>query len=94
LHASDDAYDEIKAATPNLVTLDMTLEHPDAGWLVLQLLKLDPATVGTPVIICSADVALLRERYDKIRALGCYIVEKPFDLDILLDTVRQALVSR
>ena len=48
LHASDNAYKEIKPAAPDLVILDMTLEHPDSGWLVLEMLKLDPETAKIP----------------------------------------------
>jgi CheY-like chemotaxis protein len=93
LHASDEAYKEIKGAAADLVILDMTLEHPDAGWLVLQLLKLDPETVDIPVIICSAAVGYLRERRNEIEKMGCYVVEKPFDLEMLLGAVREALAG-
>ncbi len=91
LHASANAYMEIKKAAPDLVILDMTLEHPDDGWDVLQLLKLDPETVDIPLILCSAAVSLLRERKEQIREMNCYVVEKPFDLDILFAAIRQAL---
>lgn len=93
MHAGDEAYTEIRQAAPDLVILDMTLEHPDAGWLVLQLLKLDPETARTPVIVCSAEVRLLRERRQQIEEMGCYVVEKPFDLDVLLSAVHQALAT-
>jgi CheY-like chemotaxis protein len=91
LHASDQAYTEIKKASPDLVILDMTLEHPDDGWAVLQLLKLDPGTVHIPLIVCSADVLLLKERREQIKELNCYVVETPFDLDTLLRAIRVAL---
>jgi DNA-binding response OmpR family regulator len=93
LQASDNAYNEIKQAAPDLVTLDFTLEHPDAGWRVLQLLKLDPETAEMPVIVCSADHRLLRERRTQIEEMGCYIVEKPFDLDTILSAVSEALAN-
>jgi CheY-like chemotaxis protein len=93
LHASAHAYTEIKHATPDLVILDMTLEHPDDGWAILQLLKLDPETVRIPVIVCSAEVKLLTERQEQIEALNCFAVEKPFDLDTLLGAIQVALSS-
>ena len=93
LHASEHAYTEIKHAAPDVVILDMTLEHPDDGWAILQLLKLDPSTAHIPVIICSADVILLKERESQIREMHCFVVEKPFDLDILLEAIRVGLRS-
>lgn len=93
LHASDETYREVKRAAPDVVILDMTLEHPDSGWLVLQMLKLDPETTKTPVIVCSADVLLLREREEQIVAMGCYVVEKPFNLETLLSTLSEALAA-
>ena len=93
LHASDHAYTEIKHAAPDLVILDMTLEHPDDGWAILQLLKLDPETVRIPVIVCSAEVKLLTERKEQIEALNCFAVEKPFDLVTLLGAIQVALRS-
>ena len=93
LHASEHAYTEIKHAAPDLVILDMTLEHPDDGWAILQLLKLDPKTVRIPVIICSAEVKLLTERQEQIEALNCFAVEKPFDLVTLLEAIQVALRS-
>ena len=93
LRAQDHAYQQIKPAAPDLVILDMTLEDPGSGWPVLEMLKLDPETAKTPVIVCSADTLLIRQRREQIEELGCYVVEKPFDLDILLSTVRSALAS-
>ncbi len=92
LHASEKAYQEIKEAAPDLLILDMTLEHPDVGWHLLQNLKLDPETVQIPIIICTADTQLLRNRKYEIEKLDCYVAEKPFDLDAMLTLVREALI--
>jgi CheY-like chemotaxis protein len=91
LRAGDHAYAEIKQALPDLVILDMTLEHPDDGWAILQMLKLDPGTVHIPVIVCSAEILLLRERREQIEELNCFVVEKPFDLVTLLGAIQVAL---
>ena len=45
------------------------------------------------MIVCSADLRLLRERQKQIEEMGCYVVGKPFDLDTLLSTVRGALAG-
>lgn len=85
------AYDMIRAKQPDLVILDIRLEKPDSGWVVLDLMRLDPATTKIPVIICSGDVVFLRAKQEQLRAKDCFILEKPFDLDQLLAMTRAAL---
>ncbi len=88
------AYDELKAALPDLVVLDIHMETPEAGWTLLELLTLEPTLSKIPVVVCSADVVALRAKTENLRAHGCDILEKPFDLDDLLEKVRLGLVGR
>src|SRR4051812_23141961 len=67
----DKAYEMIKEHRPLLVVLDIRMEHPDTGWMVLELLRLDPATAHIPVIICSADTARIRAKEAYLREKGC-----------------------
>lgn len=60
-------------------------EMPDL--VILELLRLDPKTTEIPVIICSADLAFLRQQVDHLRTLRCDVQEKPFRLDDLLGKV-------
>jgi CheY-like chemotaxis protein len=83
----DTAYELIKKKQPDLVILDIRMEQPDSGWVVLELLRLDPATEHVPVIVCSAAVPLLREREQQLKAHHCEILEKPFNLSELLSLV-------
>jgi CheY-like chemotaxis protein len=92
--ASTTAHELIKRESPDLVILDVVMEKPDSGWQLLQLLTLDPETKDIPVIICSADIRFLREHEELFRSKGCWTLAKPFDLDDLLSTVREALASR
>lgn len=87
----DTAYDMIRDTQPDLVVLDMRLEHPDSGWVTLDLMRLDPRTAHIPVIICSADARFLREKEAHFRAQNCRTIEKPFNLDELLMLVERAL---
>ena len=89
LKAVSNAYEEIAASLPDLLILDITLEHPDVGWLVLDKVKLDPATFDIPVIICSAAISAIRDNQDRLKRLGCFVVEKPFDIDELLAVTAQ-----
>ncbi|HST05609.1 MAG TPA: response regulator, partial [Chloroflexia bacterium] len=91
LKAVSNAYEEIVESLPDLLILDITLEHPDIGWLVLNKVKLDPATAGIPVIICSAAISAIRANQDRLKSLGCLVVEKPFNIDELLAVTARAL---
>ena len=85
------AYAMIRKKKPKLVILDMRLEHPEGGWIVLDLLRLNPETANIPVIICSADARFLRAKEAHLREEGCCVLEKPFRLDRLLSLIEDAL---
>jgi DNA-binding NtrC family response regulator len=85
----DSAYTMVKDKQPDLVILDIRLEHPEQGMVVLDLIQLDPATMHIPVIICSADIHFLRQKEAWLTKKGCFILEKPFNLDDLLAIVKK-----
>lgn len=85
------AYALVKELQPALVVLDIRMDQPETGWVVLELLRLDPATTNIPVIVCSADAPFLREKAATLHELRCDILEKPFDLETLLDKVATGL---
>lgn len=87
----DKAYEMIKEHRPALVILDIRMERPDTGWMVLELMRLDPETARTPVIICSADAQRIREKEVYLRAKGCEVLEKPFLLEDLLAKVQACI---
>ncbi len=84
----DTAYAMIKEHQPALVILDIRMEHPDTGWMVLELTRLNPGTAHIPVIICSADTQRIREKAGYLHEKGCDVLEKPFLLEDLLTKVR------
>ena len=90
---SENAHEVIVREQPALVILDIRLEHPEAGWQLLDLIRLDPKTAAVPVIVCSADSIFLREKAELLRQKRCEVLEKPFDLDDLLDKVQTMLGS-
>ncbi len=85
--ASESAHDMVVNQRPDLVVLDIRMEHPDSGLLVMEMLRIDPRTQDIPVIICSADLPFLREQAARLRELRCEVQEKPFRLDDLLDKI-------
>jgi DNA-binding response OmpR family regulator len=74
----------IRDNQPELLILDIRLEHSEAGCTALELLRLVPRTKELPVIICSADSWFLRGHERQLRKYRCEILHKPFDLDQLL----------
>lgn len=85
------AYQRVKQEVPDLVILDIRVEHPEPGWVTLDLMRLDPVTTRIPVLVCSADARQLREKAARLREMRCDTIEKPFDLDDLLVKVRDML---
>ncbi len=86
-----DAHVAIRNAKPDLVILDLWLEHRDAGDMVLGLLGLDPGTRHIPVIVCSAHVDVLRDRAPELRRYGYVLLEKPFQAKELLAAIESLL---
>jgi len=88
---SSTAYEIIKKEKPDLVLLDIRREHQEGGWTVLELMKLDPATRSIPTIVTSADTAELKDQQENLRSLGYTILPKPFDLEGLLERIREMI---
>jgi DNA-binding response OmpR family regulator len=86
-----DAHPFIRDAQPDLVILDLWLEHPQAGSMVLGLLMIDPATQQIPVIISSAYRQLLDAEEAHLRTRGYVLVDKPYRIDDLLTAVQTLL---
>ena len=76
---------------PDLLLLDNHLELYAAGWGLLTLLRTDPATASIPIILISADVQFLRHWQADLLRQGCFVIEKPFDLEDVLTTVYAVL---
>jgi CheY-like chemotaxis protein len=94
VEASADAFGDIRHSKPDLVILDLFLHGESAGWQQLDILTLDPATRGIPVIICSAAIASLGSAREKLAMLDVAVLEKPFDLEQLSAAVDAALAAR
>lgn len=85
------AFDLIKQKRPNLVLLDINIENAAVGWKTLDFLRLHPDTTNIPIILCSTDGRMLKEKADWLREMRCETQEKPFDLDALLKKIVSVL---
>lgn len=72
---------------PCVLVLDLRLDGEDGRALLAEMRR---EGVDVPVIVISADVAMLRDQPSRRRTL---MLEKPFDLDDLVDAVLAAVVS-
>jgi CheY-like chemotaxis protein len=89
-----EAFEFVKCTAPDLVILDLMLGREQTGWAVLELLRSDPATSETPVILCSAAVPALDRHSNRVNGFSRVApVAKPFDLDVMLHTVERMLAG-
>lgn len=83
--------EELKALQPDLIILDIRLESPDGGWVLLDLLTLDRSTSQIPVIVCSAAHDDLLRKQEFLVDLGVRILLKPFRVEMLEAMVQEML---
>jgi CheY-like chemotaxis protein len=82
-----DAVDTVAAVRPALVIVDLRM----AGvreWDLVDALIDDPRTGRTPIIVCSGAAAELRAAEERLGEQGVDVLEKPFDVDVLVSMVR------
>lgn len=85
-------YEFVREGQPDLVILDLVFgSGAEEGWRTLDLLTLDPATRRIPVIVCSAATQQLHQHEDWLQKFDVRVLQKPFDLDVLLEKVHAAL---
>ena len=83
-------YDAVRDKQPDLILLDLLMPYLD-GEDELRLMQLSPDTAKIPVIVVTAKQEV-RDDDPTLRQLGVrHIVHKPYDLDHLLDLVRQTI---
>jgi two-component system OmpR family response regulator len=86
-----EALELLGAAPIDLVLLDINMPRMD-GWETLRLIRADDALVGLPVLMFS----IKGEISDKVHSLqegATGYVNKPFEVDDLLDRVARALAA-
>jgi DNA-binding response OmpR family regulator len=82
---------DVEQLHPDLIILDLVFGNEKTGMQMLQLLKMHRATAGVPVIVCTAALQMVREMEGYLVSKNVLVIYKPFDVDELLKTVKQAL---
>jgi CheY-like chemotaxis protein len=77
----------------SLVLLDLDLRGEPEGYGFLESLREWPWTRTLPVLVCSGHIVLTAPAAERVCALADGVLLKPLDLELLLDTVRNALDS-
>lgn len=85
--------DQIVDSRPELLIVDLRISDDDMkGWDMLVLARAEPSLRDLPLIVCSADVATLRERAGEFERVGNVLtLEKPFSIDDLTAMVDTSL---
>jgi CheY-like chemotaxis protein len=78
----------VQCTPPDAILLDLRLPTLD-GWQVVRRCRADPVTSDIPIIVVSA----ARDAQQDADIAPLVFVEKPFDLDILLILVEDAVSS-
>jgi CheY-like chemotaxis protein len=82
------AFEQIKTSSPDIVICDLMFDNIPAGWALLDMLYLDPATRAIPVILCSAATRQIQETMPSLAGKGILWLEKPFELEKLLELLK------
>jgi CheY-like chemotaxis protein len=80
----------IRMKQPRAVILDIQMPQVD-GIELFTSLRADPATASIPVIFFTANAQRLLHWYPNFKELDATLVQKPFDVNQLLDVVTQTL---
>jgi DNA-binding response OmpR family regulator len=97
LQEGKDAIEHVRANEPDLIILDLKLADA-SGMDILQSLKAHSSTADIPVIVYTAAVIEAEQveslvKREPSRYTGVWVLQKPFDLDALLEQVQSVLGS-
>lgn len=76
---------------PDLLIIDIRLPGEITGLPLLRAIRGNAATARLPILVVTADLTFLRENVGALKSLGCETLQKPFDIDSLLDCVASLL---
>jgi CheY-like chemotaxis protein len=88
--AGEEAHEVIAREQPEVIVVDTWLQIRDAGWELVQILRLDAATKHIPIIIATSDSEHLEDYASKASALrNVLLIPKPFDEETLIRAIRR-----
>jgi DNA-binding response OmpR family regulator len=81
---AEDAFPRVAVFRPHVILLDVGLDGAGAP-LFLARLRQDPASASIPVVLLSGS----REALRRLRSRAAGVLEKPFGLDTLFETIEE-----
>ena len=85
------SFEQIETAHPDALIIDVVIGQ-EAGWALLEQLQGDADTAGIPVLVVSTDPRLLKRAQEQAALYGTHrYLEKPFDVDALLTTIKEMI---
>ena len=86
-------FDQIAALEPDALIIDIVVGQ-SAGWELLERLHAAADTTGIPVLVLSTNPRLLAQAREQAERYGTHrYLEKPFDIDALLSSIREMIGS-
>jgi CheY-like chemotaxis protein len=85
------SFEQIEAARPDALIVDVAVGE-SVGWELLEQLHAGAATRGIPVLVLSTSPRLLERAREQAERYGTHrYLDKPFDLDAMLDQIREMI---
>ena len=85
------SFAQIATAHPDALIVDVVVGE-QAGWELLEQLEADADTAGIPVLVLSTSPRLLQRAQEQAGRYGTHrYLDKPFDVDALLATLREMI---
>jgi chemosensory pili system protein ChpA (sensor histidine kinase/response regulator) len=85
------SFDQIAALQPDALIGDVAIGQT-AGWELLERLDAEAATAGIPVLVLSTSPRLLEKAREQSERYGNHrYLDKPFDVEALLEHIRQMI---
>ncbi|HUU76435.1 MAG TPA: response regulator [Methanoregulaceae archaeon] len=91
-HSGEETLTQLKAGSPDLVLLDISMEPMD-GWETLERIRKDPSSSLIPVIIFSARKKIVDEIRQTHLAVDA-VIAKPINTGLLLNAIERVLQNK
>lgn len=91
LQSASGMYQTVLRERPALVIIDTPIHELDEGWHLLVMLRLNPRTTALPILICSTNTQRMRDNAERLEAMGCKLLAKPFDIEEMLARIDELL---
>lgn len=82
---------DVEQINPDLIILDLIFRQEAIGWQMLEMLRMNRTTSCIPIVICTVALKDVQEQEGYLNNQSIHTVYKPFDIDILLETIKIAL---